>query len=1054
MKMNLPETDKERPVKEGETLVMKTDLEGVICYVNDTFIEISGFPRAELLGKSHDIVHHPDVPLPVFEDLWAHLKAGRPWSGVVKNRCKNGDFYWVYATVTPVCKEGKPVEYLSVRKGATREQIIQAEELYRGIKKGKVKLRNKSLPARLNVFRRMGLKQKFAASIAALLVPMGLLMFLLVAQHNQQVEATNREKTGLEYGMAVRGLLQNAAKHRGMANAYFNGDRSFEQRLRKMGDAVDGDVTAIDTVDSRYGVELGTTDAWRSIKDEWKSIRVREFKLSARESFTAHTTLIKNALALLRRVSDASGLTIDPKVHTQHLSEAVLRELPELTEDLGVLRGKGSGIAASQSIDSEQRDALMQVYIRARLSLENANHALEAAFACEPRLESGLGELKNAFGTTTNGFLDTVERRLLWAERIDITAKELFDQSTRAIDAGFALFDNAAPDLIELLDERMTSMKRIDFAMITFVTSVVLLSLGFALLVSGGLLKRMREAITIFGRIAEGDFSTAIRVSQEDESGAVLRALQAMQIRLGFDMDEARRQAAENTRVKQALDCVSANVMVADANYNIIYMNQAVESMLRSLESDLQEEIPGFQVDALVGTNMDVFHKDPHHQKELLDGLKGRHQAEFSIGEWPVRLVVNPVLDAKGERLGTALEWIDRTLELTVEQEVNAMVQAAREGNLSQRIVREGKSGFLEKLVVDINELVDVSERVIKDTQRIFAAMAGGDLTQSIEADYGGAFGELKRDANATVARLTEMIGKIKSGAESVSNGAGEISQGNTDLSQRTEEQAASLEETASSMEQMTATVKHNADNACQANQLALGARDQAEKGGQVVGEVVSAMGEINSASKKIADIIGVIDEIAFQTNLLALNAAVEAARAGEQGRGFAVVAGEVRNLAQRSATAAKEIKVLIADSVSKVKQGSQLVDQSGQDLGEIVTSVKRVSDIVAEIAAASQEQASGIEEVNKAILQMDEMTQHNAALVEQAAAASESMNEQARNMKEMVTFSKVSDKAVKSATSTAQDTAKIKERRSANRPWTAAKDKVLVKRTASSCNF
>jgi methyl-accepting chemotaxis protein len=232
-----------------------------------------------------------------------------------------------------------------------------------------------------------------------------------------------------------------------------------------------------------------------------------------------------------------------------------------------------------------------------------------------------------------------------------------------------------------------------------------------------------------------------------------------------------------------------------------------------------------------------------------------------------------------------------------------------------------------------------------------------------------------------------------------VLSGAEEISQGTLDLQERTEQQSSSLQQTASSMEEMTQTVKQNADNAGQANQLATAARDQAEKGGAVVGMAVDAMAKINDASKRIADIIGVIDEIAFQTNLLALNAAVEAARAGEQGRGFAVVATEVRSLAGRSATAAKEIKELIQDSVRKVVDGSKLVTQSGQTLGQIVTSVKKVSDIVAEIAAASREQSAGIEQVNQAVMQMDEMTQQNAALVEQATAASQSMAEQARRL-------------------------------------------------------
>ena len=288
-------------------------------------------------------------------------------------------------------------------------------------------------------------------------------------------------------------------------------------------------------------------------------------------------------------------------------------------------------------------------------------------------------------------------------------------------------------------------------------------------------------------------------------------------------------------------------------------------------------------------------------------------------------------------------------------------------------------------------------------------AVASGDFTQDIaEVKSRDEIGDLSRTLRTMQARFTEVMRTIKTGASEVNKAADQIAQGNTNLSQRTEEQAASLEETASSMEQMTATVKQNADNAREADKLASDARAQAEKGGQVVSEAVAAMGEINVSSKQIADIIGVIDEIAFQTNLLALNAAVEAARAGEQGRGFAVVASEVRNLAQRSAKAAKEIKELIKDSVSKVEDGSRLVDKSGQTLEEIILRVKQVSDIVAEIAAASVEQSSGIEQVNTTIMQMDKVTQQNAVLVQEATVASGAMDEQTHRMQEMMAFFKV----------------------------------------------
>ena len=299
--------------------------------------------------------------------------------------------------------------------------------------------------------------------------------------------------------------------------------------------------------------------------------------------------------------------------------------------------------------------------------------------------------------------------------------------------------------------------------------------------------------------------------------------------------------------------------------------------------------------------------------------------------------------------------------------------------------------------------------RPLGEALRVAEGVAAGDLTARIEATSTDETGQLLSALASMNARLRDVIEQIRATTEVVGTASKEIAQGNADLSQRTEEQASSLEETASSMEELTATVKQNADNARQANQLAASASAVATKGGAVVGEVVATMGAISESSKRIADIISVIDGIAFQTNILALNAAVEAARAGEQGRGFAVVASEVRSLAQRSAAAAKEIKGLITDSTTKVDSGSKLVADAGQTMAEVVSSVKRVTDIMAEITAASLEQSTGIEQVNEAIVQMDQVTQQNAALVEESAAAAESMEEQARQLVGAVAVFKVS---------------------------------------------
>ncbi len=472
---------------------------------------------------------------------------------------------------------------------------------------------------------------------------------------------------------------------------------------------------------------------------------------------------------------------------------------------------------------------------------------------------------------------------------------------------------------------------------------------------------------------------------------------------------EVQRVASENARVKQALDNVSANVMIADSQYNIIYMNDSIGGMMRTAEADIRTQLTSFDTNRLMGANIDIFHKNPAHQRGMLEKLNTTHIGQIVVGGRTFRLIANPIV-VEGERIGTVVEWADRTAEVAIEGEIDAMVEAASSGDFTQQIRLEGKDGFFANLSQGLNNLVSTVEVALNDVLRMLGAMAKGDLTERITRDYQGSFGQMKNDANETANKLTEVIGNIRSSSTAIMSAANEIAQGNADLSQRTEEQASSLEETASSMEEMTSTVKQSAENAVEANQLSDDAQDKAVQGGQVVSRAVSAMDDINTSSKKISDIIGVIDEIAFQTNLLALNAAVEAARAGEQGRGFAVVAGEVRNLAQRSAGAAKEIKELIRDSQNKVGDGTQLVNESGETLQDIVNAVEKVSAMMRDISAAAQEQTSGIDQVNTAISQMDDMTQQNAALVEEASAAGEAMAEQARGMNSMMDFFVVDD--------------------------------------------
>ena len=428
--------------------------------------------------------------------------------------------------------------------------------------------------------------------------------------------------------------------------------------------------------------------------------------------------------------------------------------------------------------------------------------------------------------------------------------------------------------------------------------------------------------------------------------------------------------------------------------------------MLVANEADLRKALPAFDAHKLVGANIDEFHANPMHQRRLLEDQRNLpYQAKIRVGNLEFTLNVTAIIDSDGKYVGDAVQWSDITHQMDAERQVAKLIDEAAAGRIESRIDGSNYDGFMKNLADGINRMLDAFVDPIEATKGAVARLAEGDLTATMDGDYGGSFAELQGAVNTSIRNLYKTVGEIRLSASSITMASSEIAQGNTDLSRRTEQAASSLEQTASSMEELAGTVRHNAASTRDANQLAASARELAEKGGKVVCNAVSAMGEIHKSSKKIADIIGVIDEIAFQTNLLALNAAVEAARAGDQGRGFAVVASEVRNLAQRSASAAKDIKALISDSVEKVEDGTRLVGDSGATLQEIVKSVKKVSDIIGEIAASSNEQSAGIEEVNRAVVQLDELTQANGSLVEQAAAASESLDEQARSLDDLVGY-------------------------------------------------
>ena len=477
---------------------------------------------------------------------------------------------------------------------------------------------------------------------------------------------------------------------------------------------------------------------------------------------------------------------------------------------------------------------------------------------------------------------------------------------------------------------------------------------------------------------------------------SLARALVAMGQQLHAQARASRQVNADNARIRKALDVSNMAVMLADEDHVIRYANASVVELLRNQQEQLRKRFPDFDADGLLGTSIHRFHGDPDRVRAILEQLQDTHRGQIQVGNAHFGQLITPVRDTDGERIGFVVEWRDRTDELALESEIARIVEAAAQGDLGQRLDAERTRGFFARLSRGINHFLDTTQDSVREVRELLHALSEGRLDQRIERDFQGDFGQMKTDANATADRLAAVIGQLQEAAAHIDTAASEISAGNNDLSVRTEQQAANLEETAASMEEMTSIVRQNAHNAHQANELAQATANAACEGEAVVQQAMATMDEIEASSRRIADIIRIIDGISFQTNILALNAAVEAARAGEQGRGFAVVAGEVRALAQRSAEAAREIKQLIEDSVDRVGAGSALVRQAGGSMGTIMESVQRVTAIMGEIANASQEQALGIEQVSRAIVQMDQATQQNAALVEEATAAARALEEEA----------------------------------------------------------
>jgi len=886
----------------------------------------------------------------------------------------------------------------------------------------------------MKLLSRMKFAHKLGAVVAALSIPVALLTCLLVANVNQSIQFAQKEMAGVAHSQPLRRLLADAIAHRSARRDAIAGEAAASDRAAALRTAIGADIDALDAVVAEYGTLLDTGEKWQAVKGAWRGLEEQDSSTAS----DAHDQMIAEVLSLIAHVGDTSNLVLDPDLDSYYLMDVLVVKLPALLDELGRLEDMAAAAARAGALSGDEKIAIVGASGRVQAALTGTVRSMEVAFRNNVRLQPELGAAVAAFDQAGQRLLGAVEGQVLRAAAIAISPQQVRERGRDAAQASLSLYDAVAPSLRSLLEGRIAGLERTKHYQLLGAGIAMAMALALAYLLVRAMSGSMRDAVNIVTAIADGKLDNAIDTSGEDEFGVLLRAMNKMQAELKARREADREQAAMAAEVTTRLRALDEALGVIEfrPDGTIIRANDGYLKLL----GYGQEEIAGKHHRIFVDAAEQATPEYAAFLERLRSGatFSGQARRKRKNGEdlW-ISSFYTPLRDADG-RLDRVLAYVtDISEQKLAEQQIEGMIHGAIEGKLDSRVQTEKFSeGAMKRIGVGINRLMDALTGPINEVKEAMTRLAEGDLTAAVKGQYKGEFAAMGDAVNACITNLLNMVNQIRSAAGSIGASSSEIAQGNSDLSRRTESQASSLQETASSMEELTGTVRQNADNARQANQLAAGAREQAEKGGSVVGEAIGAMAEIDRASKKIADIIGVIDEIAFQTNLLALNAAVEAARAGEQGRGFAVVASEVRNLAQRSATAAKEIKALINDSVAKVDEGARLVNESGATLGLIVNSVKKVSDIIAEIAAASEEQSAGIDQVNKAVSDMDQGVQQNAALVEQAAAASESMREQAQALGQLMEFFKVGAAA---ATTPEPAVMAARERRASGRPWSAS---------------
>lgn len=861
-------------------------------------------------------------------------------------------------------------------------------------------------------------------------VPLALLLYFFVQSENTSINFGQKEIWGVKYIEPLKDMAYYIPYRQTLVQNYIFGDKKLKSSIEKIDQRIQKSLQKLEEVDAMYGKllvaketqltngmkeqnkqknSIDTHERFINLKQEYENLRSKGLNYNIITSNREHQKLSKLSMDLIRQVGDVSNLILDPDLDSYYLMDLSVVKLPKLLKTIGELNLKVTLYLSNKNAQTVNAKADIDI-LKYKLDelIRETMMSFDTAFMHNPA-----GNIANL--TTRAKYLEVKLGNLLKALNVEILSQytplidsdDFLSVSSKASSQVFDLYTYVNQELIFLLEERISVFEQERNLHLLQSFFFIMLSLLSAVLLIRGISSGLRGVISSFEEIGAGNYNSEIVVNRRDEIGRVQDSLIKMRDDLKNRLEDERAAAEVNARIKQALDNSSTATMVIDANKKVVYINNSLTMLLGKYQNDISVKFSNFNVDDLMGADLNVLLEDSSEFSKILASVEKSIDTEVIIGNICFHLILNPVCNVDKEFIGTIIEWKDRTVEIHIEKEIDQLVQAAAQGDLTDRISLEGKEGFYATLSNSLNSVVDMCQKIIADAVSSLESMAHGNLTRYMVGEYKGDFERLKEDTNMTLDKLVSVITKIRMSSSHMSDVSGDIAKGNNSLAQRTEAQASSLKETAASMDEMTAGIKSNLEKINSARDLVLTAGDKAKEGGEVIVKAVDAMTDLNESSKKIASIINVINDIAFQTNLLALNASVEAARAGEQGRGFAVVAEEVRNLAQRTAKSSKEIESLIQDSSNKVENGVELVNLSGKHLEHIIDAVNQVNDITNEVSKEASEQTDGITQMNTSISQMDGMTQQNAALVEELATAGQSMSGQANDLLQLVNFFK-----------------------------------------------